>query len=186
MHVLASAVDRDNCGHLMGGARRAESLGSLPGHAAWGHMARGCSRSACLQEHLFFFFFLFRDAPAAYRNSQARGRIRAIATSSCHSHSDARFLSHWARPGIEPASSWIVVKFMSTEPRWELPETSVLNGFSPAPALSSKEYQHLQNKSPHLPFPPSTLTLCSLLILLWFFSDYKRSMWIANFKIFLL
>lgn len=34
MHVLASAVDRDNCGNLMGGVRRAESLGSLPGHAA--------------------------------------------------------------------------------------------------------------------------------------------------------
>ena len=25
------------------------------------------------------------------------------------------------RPGIEPASSWILVRFVSTEPQWDLP-----------------------------------------------------------------
>ena len=30
-------------------------------------------------------------------------------------------LTHGAGLGIEPASSWILVRFISTEPRWELP-----------------------------------------------------------------
>ena len=35
-------------------------------------------------------------------------------------HRDTGSLTHWARPGIEPASSWILVRFVSTEPRCEL------------------------------------------------------------------
>ena len=35
-------------------------------------------------------------------------------------HSNAGFLTHWSRPGIEPASSWIVIRFVSTAPQWEL------------------------------------------------------------------
>ena len=35
-------------------------------------------------------------------------------------HSNARSLTLWARPGIEPASSWIVVRFVSAEPRRKL------------------------------------------------------------------
>ena len=37
----------------------------------------------------FFFFLLFRGALAAYGVSQARGRIGAIASRRCHSHSKA-------------------------------------------------------------------------------------------------
>ena len=37
---------------------------------------------------LFFFFGLFRAAPAAYRSAQARGQIRAVAAGLPHSHSD--------------------------------------------------------------------------------------------------
>ena len=43
-----------------------------------------------LLSYSFFFFFLFafsRGAPAAYGDSQARGRIRAIATGLRQSHS---------------------------------------------------------------------------------------------------
>ena len=29
-------------------------------------------------------------------------------------------LTHWARPGIKPVSSWILVRFISTGPHWEL------------------------------------------------------------------
>ena len=43
--------------------------------------------------HLFFFFFVFFAiswaAPTAYGGSQARGRIGAVATSLCQSHSNA-------------------------------------------------------------------------------------------------
>ena len=49
----------------------------------------------CQIHYLFFFFFfffgLFRVAPMAHGNSQARGQIRAIATGLCQSHSKAGF-----------------------------------------------------------------------------------------------
>ena len=30
-------------------------------------------------------------------------------------------LTHWAKSGIKPKSSWILVRFISTAPQWELP-----------------------------------------------------------------
>ena len=84
----------------------------------------------------FFFFCLFRATPLVYGGSQARGQIRAVATGLHYNHSsrryepclqptselvaNARSLTHWAIPGMEPASSWILVRFVSTEPQWEL------------------------------------------------------------------
>ena len=38
-----------------------------------------------------------------------------------HSSSNAGCLTHRARPGIEPASSWILVQFIIAEPQQELP-----------------------------------------------------------------
>ena len=83
---------------------------------------------------LFIYFYLFRAAPAAYGDSQARGPIGAIATGLHHSHSNSRSklclqptptahgnagsLTQWARPGIEPRSSWMLVRFASSEPWW--------------------------------------------------------------------
>ena len=76
------------------------------------------------------FLFCFRASPAAYGSSQARGWIScsclptpqpqpcliwaasATYTVAC---SSARSLSHWARPGIKAASSWILVGFLT---RW--------------------------------------------------------------------
>ena len=72
-----------------------------------------------------FFFFLFKVAPAAYGSSQARGRIGATAADLCHSHSNARAKLHlcdpchslWQhrilKPGIKPASSRIIVRFLT-------------------------------------------------------------------------
>ena len=37
-------------------------------------------------------------------------------------HSDTGSLTHWARPGIELASSWIIIGFVTAETQWELPE----------------------------------------------------------------
>ena len=83
--------------------------------------ASGCS----------FCFLPFRAAPAAYGSSQARGPIGALAPHLCHSHSNAGSkvsatcttahgntgsLTHRARPGIKPESSWILVGFPTTEP----------------------------------------------------------------------
>ena len=94
----------------------------------------------------FFFFCLFAISWAtstAYGGSQARGRIRAVASSLCHclwpmpqpqqhqiwatsmtyttAHSNAGSLTLWMRPGIEPASSRRPVRFVSAEPWRELP-----------------------------------------------------------------
>ena len=55
----------------------------------------------------------------AYGSSQARGQIGAAAAGLHHSHSNAGSLTHWARPGIKPASFWILVGFITTEPWWE-------------------------------------------------------------------
>ena len=67
--------------------------------------------------------------------SQARRWIGAVATGLHHSHSNqiqassatytiahsnVRSLTHWTRPGIEPVSSWMLVRFVSAEPRREL------------------------------------------------------------------
>ena len=74
---------------------------------------------------LFFVFCLFRAALVACGGSQAKGQIGAVAASLCHSHSNAgsepqlqptpqrwqcRILNP-LRPGIEPTSSWMLVKF---------------------------------------------------------------------------
>ena len=56
-------------------------------------------------------FFLFMSTPVGCGSFQARGQIQAAAAGPCHSHSNARSklhlwpLTHWVRPGIEPALS---------------------------------------------------------------------------------
>ena len=76
-----------------------------------------------------FVFWLSMTAPAAYGSSQPRGPIRAAAT-GLHQHSNVgskpslwpssqfmetntKTLTPWARPGIKPASSWILVRFFT-------------------------------------------------------------------------
>ena len=79
-----------------------------------------------------FFFWFFRAAPTAYGSSQARGPTGATAANLHHSHSNTGSETyttahgntgsptHGARPGIEPAASWILVGFVSAAPQWEL------------------------------------------------------------------
>ena len=71
------------------------------------------------KKKFFFFVLLFRANPTAFGNSQARGRIRAIAAGLRHSHSDARSLTHRVRPGIKLTCSWIPVWFVTSEPQQE-------------------------------------------------------------------
>ena len=44
-------------------------------------------------------------------------------------HSSTRFPIHLARPGIEPASSWMLVRFVFSGPPWELQTVVVLSGY---------------------------------------------------------
>ena len=89
---------------------------------------------------LFYFILisgLLGAKPMAYRSSQARDRIRAVAASLHHSHSTPD-LSHvcdlhhssWQHQILNPLSkardctesSWILVGFIITEPQQELPQ----------------------------------------------------------------
>ena len=53
-------------------------------------------------------------------NSHSNVGIQATSWTYTTAHGNAGSSMHWARPGIEPASSWILVRFVSTEPQWEL------------------------------------------------------------------
>ena len=75
-----------------------------------------------------FVFCLLRATLVVYGGSQARDPTGAVAASLCHSHrqkiraessthttshGNARSLTHWARPGIEPKSSWMLVRLVN-------------------------------------------------------------------------
>ena len=62
----------------------------------------------------------FFSGPTAYGSSQARGRNGAASVTYTTAHSNAESLTHGVRPGIEPASSWILVWSFTTEPQQEL------------------------------------------------------------------
>ena len=56
----------------------------------------------------------------AYGGSQARGLTSAVAPMiHTTTHGNVGSLAHWSRPGIEPASSGMLVRFVSAEPRWD-------------------------------------------------------------------
>ena len=113
-------------------------------------------RSTCCTHFLlfiyFYFFGLFRAAPMAYGGSQARGQIGSVATCLCNSHSHTRSEPHlrptpypsihWVRPELEPASSWMLVIFVSAEPQGELPVLIFLNTLPEIVPCTSKYYFH--------------------------------------------
>ena len=47
-------------------------------------------------------------------------QIRAVSVTYTTAHGNMGSLTHWARLGMEPESSWVLVKFLSTEP-WQEP-----------------------------------------------------------------
>ena len=75
--------------------------------SSWAHL--------CMCVCVFYFIYFFR----AHGIGPARGQIRAAAAGLCHSHLGS--LIHRARPGIAPVASWILVRFVSTEPLQEPP-----------------------------------------------------------------
>ena len=56
-------------------------------------------------------------------------RIQAASASATYTtaHGDTGSLPHWAGLGIESASSWILVGFITAEPQWELPPNAYFN-----------------------------------------------------------
>ena len=90
----------------------------------------------CFFLSFFLFCLLFRAVPAAYRNSrlEVESELQLLGTPTqpqqlgiwasfstyTTAHSNTGTLTHWSRPGIKPESSWILVKFVTAEPQWEL------------------------------------------------------------------
>ena len=84
----------------------------------------------------FFFFFLFfwgctwgiwkfsgaAAGPAAQPAPQQHG-IRAMSVTYTIAHGNAGSPTHWVGPGIDTESSWILVRFITTEPWQELLDT---------------------------------------------------------------
>ena len=77
---------------------------------------------------IFLFVCLFRATPVAFRGSQARGLIRATAaglwqpqqvgiqassTTYATADGNAGSLTRWATPGMQPATPWFPVGFVS-------------------------------------------------------------------------
>ena len=96
----------------------------------------------------YFIYFLFLLGPHLWHmegSSQARGRIRATscwpapqpqqhqmgATSATYTvaQGNTRSLTHKARPGIECGSSWLLLRFVSSEPQQEFPKPYFKNSF---------------------------------------------------------
>ena len=83
--------------------------------------------------NFFFFFFFFNGCTCGiwrfpgqgsnqscsrWPTPQPQWQIRAMSVT--YSHSNAGSLTHLVRPGIEPATSWLPVRFVSAGPRREL------------------------------------------------------------------
>ena len=102
------------------------------------------------------FFFLFKGCTCSIWKFQGWGsnqscscrptpqpqqcRIQAASTTYTTIHSNARSLTHWMRPGIQPTSLWILVRFITTEPQWELLSPQLLRAwfvlFSPSTTVA--------------------------------------------------
>ena len=82
---------------------------------------------------LFIYFCLFRAASGHMEVTRlgvelelqlpasARGTATPDLSCICNLHHSSRQhrILNWARPGIEPATSWLLVGFVSAAPRWE-------------------------------------------------------------------
>ena len=77
---------------------------------------------SCIIIYLFIYclFAISWAALVAYGNSQARGWIGVASATYTTAHGNAGSLTPWARPGIEPVSSWMLGRCVSTELWWEL------------------------------------------------------------------
>ena len=137
----------------------------------------------CIRWVYFFSFLLFRATWASYGHSQARGQIVATAAGLHHTATATQDPSHicdlphssWqcqipnllSKVGIEHVSSWILVRFVTTEPQWEVQYASI-SGLSFLSICSSLHRNHTVSITTAL---QQVLRLSSLNPLTPFFKD---------------
>ena len=101
---------------------------------------------------IFFFFFAFQGCACGRGQFPGWGlnqscslrfipqpqqhQIQAASAAYTTAHGNAGSLTHWAGPEIKPASSWVLVRFATTEAQWELWYITLYGG----PNLSNKHY----------------------------------------------
>ena len=76
---------------------------------------------------LFILFFLephLQDMKVPRLGIKLELQLPAYTTA----HGSARSLTHQGGPGIEPTSSWILVRFVAAEPWWERPVSFIFKG----------------------------------------------------------
>ena len=72
-------------------------------------------------------------------------RIRATSATYTTAHSNAGPLTHWVRPGIEPKTSWLLVRFVSTAPCRELSPVGSLADRPTAGTLIQLHFSKVKN-----------------------------------------
>ena len=121
---------------------------------------------------LSFFFFLFffkwlhlhhMEVPRLGVESELQLRpipqpqqcgIWAGSATDMTAHGNAESLTHWTRPGIEPLSSRILVRFVTAEPQREL-QLLVFLSHSPSPSFLLPREHFPQRVTPTSPCPGS-------------------------------
>ena len=68
-----------------------------------------------------FLFLLFRVTPAAYGSPRLGVESELQLPAYIEAHGNTESPTNWVRPGIKPASSWILLGFITTESQRELP-----------------------------------------------------------------
>ena len=79
--------------------------------------------------------------------------IWALSVTYITAHSNTGSLTHWVRPGIEPRSSRMLVRFASVEPWWELPRCYKIIWIHRNASLHHNSYSC---KCVFLPWPSNT------------------------------
>ena len=136
----------------------------LLGKKKWGRYYHFASSQLSAISFLFFFSFYFLrlhpwhmevprlgvkpelDLPA-YTTAPATWDPSHVCNLYLQAHCNVRSLTHWARPGIEPASSWILGRFVSAVPQQPLLNLELFHFTSfwslniPHPKLKNKTKQ---------------------------------------------
>ena len=108
-------------------------------YISFSHKLKPFSAFVYLNFPVFFFclFVLFCFLRSSYRRFPGQGsnwsyscqptpqpqqcQIQAISVTYTTAHGNTRSLTHLAKPGVKPASSWILVRFITTELEQKLP-----------------------------------------------------------------
>ena len=121
---------------------------SLP---AWPHHVK---HTESLSFFFFFFFFFFLGLHLWHMEGPGLGDEMPDLSHICelhHSCGNPRSLTHWAKPGLEPASSWILVGFLTRWATMGTPSLSFFNGEKLREVVERSKWAHLCHRFNLLP-----------------------------------